>query len=221
MAFTDTRNLTARPGPIVAVIAIHAGLGFALVTGLATSVATIIIDDFEAIEFPTKPPEKVEDPVPPPPTSDSIEYKPRIEDPPIKLKSDSSTKIEVGPLPPIIDEFPLRDLPTIGPKPVPSPRFDPVLASPSNNPARWVTTDDYPTSEIRRGNEGLARFRLEIAANGKVESCTITRSSGHERLDAATCKNIERRAKFDPAKDSNGNPVSGTYESSVRWTLPE
>ena len=64
-------------------------------------------------------------------------------------------------------------------------------------------------------------MRKLIAASGRVESCTITGSSGHPELDRATCELVARRARFDPAKDSSGAKVSGTYTSSVRWQLPE
>ena len=68
---------------------------------------------------------------------------------------------------------------------------------------------------------GTARFRLEIAADGKVQNCTITSTSGHPELDAATCALVTRRARFDAAKDETGARTSGSYASSVRWELPE
>ena len=68
---------------------------------------------------------------------------------------------------------------------------------------------------------GVASFALTIDSRGKVSDCTITRSTGHSALDQATCTLIERRAKFDPAKDSYGNPIAGTYRNSVNWKIPE
>jgi protein TonB len=40
-------------------------------------------------------------------------------------------------------------------------------------------------------------------------------------LDDATCKNIQRRARFEPALDGNGNPTTGRWGSSVRWVIPK
>jgi periplasmic protein TonB len=68
---------------------------------------------------------------------------------------------------------------------------------------------------------GKARFRLEIAADGRVTGCTITASSGHPQLDAATCALVSKRAKFQPARGSNGEPVAGTYSNAIDWQLPE
>ncbi len=68
---------------------------------------------------------------------------------------------------------------------------------------------------------GKARFRLEIAADGRVTNCTITGSSGHSQLDAATCALVGRRAKFQPARGSEGEPVAGIYTSAIDWQLPD
>jgi protein TonB len=84
-----------------------------------------------------------------------------------------------------------------------------------------VTPNDYPTRDIRQGNEGKVTFRLAIDASGKVKSCDIQSSSGHPGLDAATCDRLMRRASFDPARDSSGERVAGSYTGTVRWVIPE
>ena len=68
---------------------------------------------------------------------------------------------------------------------------------------------------------GKARFRLEIAADGRVASCTITGSSGFAALDQATCALVSKRAKFQPARGSEGQPVAATYTNAIDWQLPE
>lgn len=106
------------------------------------------------------------------------------------------------------------------PIPSPSPTFAPVKAAPLGNPGRWITDSDYRPSWINRGYEGVAGFSLRIDAQGRVSDCTITRSTGHIALDEATCALIERRAEFNPAKDTSGNITAGTYSSSVNWRIP-
>ena len=221
MAYIDQFERQNRTGPIAGVIAIHAGIGYLLVTGLAGGVfKEIIPDDFGAVEFPTKPVEEPDDPEPV--SEPAIDQKIQAPVPPLDLTIPKRIEVEPATLPSIDKLLPIPTPKTVPiPETTPTLAFDPVAPRPRNDPARWVTTDDYPSAEIRRGNEGTARFRLEIAANGKVESCTITRSSGFERLDAATCRNVERRAKFEPARDSSDRPVAGRYESSVRWVLPQ
>jgi protein TonB len=83
-----------------------------------------------------------------------------------------------------------------------------------------VTTDDYPSRDLRQGNEGTTAFRVVIGSNGRVSACEVVRSSGHPGLDNATCEAVTARARFEPATDENGAKVVGTYSNSVRWQIP-
>ena len=65
MAYIDARQGWNRPGPIAAVVAIHAGIGFLLVTGLTATVIEHIEKNLPTIDFPTTPPEAE---TPPPPS---------------------------------------------------------------------------------------------------------------------------------------------------------
>jgi len=111
-------------------------------------------------------------------------------------------------------------LPTVGPSEPPA-RFTPRTARPRGNVAGWVTTEDYPTMDIRSGHTGTVRFRLAIDGAGKVADCTITQSSGFPGLDAATCRNVSKRARFDAASDGTGAKVAGSYDGTIRWVIPQ
>lgn len=110
--------------------------------------------------------------------------------------------------------------PTAAPKPSPSATFRAVGPSPASAPASWFSTADYPATSIRREEEGTVGYRLQIAANGAVENCTITRSSGHSALDRATCRLLPRRGKFAPARDATGAKVKGSFSAEIVWRLP-
>jgi protein TonB len=73
---------------------------------------------------------------------------------------------------------------------------------------------------LNEGNEGSVGYLLSISASGKVTNCTVTRSSGFSGLDAATCRELSRRAQFNAASDETGAKVGGSYSGSVRWTIP-
>lgn len=60
-----------------------------------------------------------------------------------------------------------------------------------------------------------------MGPDGRVVSCTVTSSSGHADLDAATCSLVSLRARFNPALDANGNPTTGTYSNRIRWVIPD
>jgi TonB family protein len=117
----------------------------------------------------------------------------------------------------------------VSPPPPPPPRVFAVdtplptlrrYAKPKNNPGSWVTTNDYPSRSLQQEQEGTTGFRVEIGPDGRVVSCMVTASSGHALLDEATCRNVTRRARFDPALDSDGNPTNGFYSNRVSWRIP-
>lgn len=103
-----------------------------------------------------------------------------------------------------------------------SPRFEvSKTASPKNEPGRWIRSDDYPSQARREGREGVVGVSLRIGVDGNVSTCQVTRSSGAQTLDEATCRLIQRRARFRPATDTSGQSVEGSYSTSVRWVLPD
>lgn len=106
------------------------------------------------------------------------------------------------------------------PPPPPPPRVPPKAATPKGNPATWMTLNDYPSRALRNEEEGVTGIRLTVGTTGLVESCMVTRSSGSPSLDEATCSIMQRRARFNPATDGEGNPTVGVYSSSVRWIIP-
>ncbi len=89
------------------------------------------------------------------------------------------------------------------------------------NEASWVTTDDYPSSALREEAQGTTATRLTVGADGRVTNCEVTGSSGNSALDQAACRNLQRRARFEPALDRDGNPTTGVYMKRVRWQLPK
>lgn len=91
---------------------------------------------------------------------------------------------------------------------------------PKGNPINWANGSDYPAEALKFKYEGVTSFRVTVGANGRVTGCHIVESSGHRELDEATCSNVSRRARFDPALDEDGNATSGTYSNRVSWSLP-
>jgi TonB family protein len=87
--------------------------------------------------------------------------------------------------------------------------------------AQWMANAEYPSSALRENREGIVAFRLIVDRAGKPSQCLITKSSGQDDLDKATCETMMSRAKFTPAVNASGAPVEGFYESRVKWKLPE
>ncbi len=79
---------------------------------------------------------------------------------------------------------------------------------------------DYPRSALRERAEGNVAVRYTVRPDGRVEDCRIMRSSGHKELDETTCELIERRFRYDPARDADGRPVPETVSRTFDWLLP-
>ncbi|WP_411292003.1 energy transducer TonB [Sphingorhabdus sp.] len=104
-----------------------------------------------------------------------------------------------------------------GSLPTSQSRPDPI---PRGNPGNWANTNDYPSVALQREMEGTTGFRVTVSPDGRVTDCTIVSSSGSAELDAATCTNVSRRARFEPALDPQGNPTIGNYANRIRWQIP-
>jgi protein TonB len=224
MAYLDNVSPRDRATSIGTVVLVHAALGYALVVGLQatgviaedTNIKTIFIP--ESKPKPPPPPQPVDDPQPTPQQSQI--YTPPVT-PLTPIDPGVSTTVI---LPPPTDFV----IPTSTPSSIPDvptgllpPARDPIAAKPRGRPGTWITENDYRSSWINRELTGIAGFRLGVGANGQVTSCEITRSTGHAELDAATCSLLQRRAKFEAARDGNGERTAGTFASSVEWRIPD
>jgi len=232
MAYADTANRT-NPMAALGALGIPAGFGALLIIGLAVNGGIPIEDSplrgFQVTPTQIDPPEPLPDPKPDAPTDQRVTQSPQpttiprpAPRPDTGFTFNNEATGPIGTLPGLDDglgtDFGPVDFGV--PEPTPTPTFDPINAAPRGNPGNWITNNDYRTSWINRGYSGVAGFALEIDRQGRITDCTITRSTGHEALDTATCRLLRRRAEFSPAKDASGMIVPGTYNSSVNWQIP-
>ena len=220
MAYADQQGMsTNRIIAIILVVLLHAGIGFALVSGLAYEAIKKVKEKMEVIDVKEeKPPEEE---LPPPPEDKPIEPPPVTAPPPPFAPP---TNNQMPPPPPPREQVPFNPAPSVAPPPPPPP--PPTVdksrpGKPRNNPGSWATPNDYPSRALQQEREGTTGFRVTYGADGKVIDCQVTSSSGHADLDAAACSNIKRRARFDPALDREGNPSGGSYSNRVTWRIPK
>lgn len=95
-----------------------------------------------------------------------------------------------------------------------------VVAATPLTTTPWLEFKDYPMDAFEKSWEGVTRFELLIAPDGKIARCSVTASSGHASLDEKTCFLATKRVKFEPAS-TDGQPVYGVYRSLASWHLPE
>ena len=91
---------------------------------------------------------------------------------------------------------------------------------PINEPVRWITSKDYPSDMLRKGGQGIVHFRLTVGPDGKVADCNIQGGTEGDAFREVTCATIRKRATFEPARDSEGQPMTGYFLSTVRFEMP-
>lgn len=218
MAYADQQMSGNRMTVFIVVAILHIVVGYALVSGLAASAYKKIKETTASINIKDEPPP----PPPPPPPKEKLPPPPPIVAPPPKIQLNvAAPHIQTVQTPPPPAPPPPVVLPPPPPSAPPPPRFTAKGASPKGRPGDWATDNDYPTSAMREGKQGITGFRVSVGSDGRVTDCSVTKSSGSPELDDTTCKLITRRARFAPAIDGDGKPTTGTYASSVRWQIPK
>lgn len=220
MAYADQQASGNKIVSLVIVALIHIVVIYALVTGLAYSAVKTVAEKLNVVDVEE---EVIEPEEPPPPPPDQPITPPPVVTPPPIVRTPPTTAPVITTTntpPPVFTPTPV----VAPPPPPPAAPPPPSKASPAQargNPASWATTNDYPARALREERAGTTRFRVTIGPDGRVTDCQITGSSGHADLDEATCKNITRRARFKPALDTAGNPISDTWSNAVRWEIPK
>ncbi|GAB5348712.1 energy transducer TonB [Alteriqipengyuania sp. 357] len=92
-------------------------------------------------------------------------------------------------------------------------------ATPKNNPGLWIRDVDYPRSATKAGRQGIVRFRLIIDERGMPASCAIDGATDPDDFSDLTCEKLMSRAEFEPALDSQGNPIRSYYAGAAHFHM--
>ncbi|HEV2746569.1 MAG TPA: energy transducer TonB [Allosphingosinicella sp.] len=61
----------------------------------------------------------------------------------------------------------------------------------------------------------MVGLELDVRADGR----RVTSTSGSKALDERTCRTITRRARYTPARDTEGKAVPDTVALRIRWEV--
>ena len=204
----------------IAIVALtQASLGYAIVTGLAYQATQTATDGLKTFY--------VEEIKPPPPDF-RPQYKKIADRPPPTAARPAIARMDApSPAPESPEILPLVAVPVVPPAPaVPAP-LSPSPPAIETVPPRSATGDlqslfrstDYPAAALERREAGTVTVQLTVGTLGRVSACNVTASSGSRSLDVASCKILEKRALFTPARDSSGRPTTDTVSQEIRWLL--
>ena len=195
MSYATTVQRPRGPA-IAAVAAVHAFLAYAFITGLAYRVVDTIAPELK--------------------TFDVVEPAPPAEQPaPEPQASENPTPVETSPSPVPTQANPLSASEVRGPANIGGA----TAAGASLLRGAFHNETDYPSAARRAEEQGTVRVRYTVGADGRVSGCTVTQSSGSRSLDSTTCRILERRFRYSPARNAAGIPVPQSMTQSVRWQL--
>jgi TonB family protein len=90
---------------------------------------------------------------------------------------------------------------------------------PLGDPRNGFTGDDYPREALAQHVEDDAIIRLDVSPEGTVTGCTQLNAGSYRGFEQAACRVLER-GRFEPARDSNGQPVSAPIVYDIVFKLP-
>jgi periplasmic protein TonB len=240
VAYRSNLNNRDKSGAIVAVVAVHAALLFALlhISGrfdLATPQSVLRVFD---INTPPPPP-------PPPPPQQRQQPKPKEKEGGSAPKNIKSQATPVAAPPPKIPPPPVEQIaasqtprqgtaPTQGASNVRGPGTgaggvgtgtgsgaggngpggggDSGVAEPPHLVTPVLLGRDFPRETLQQWPRGATVFvRLRVDARGYVSECTIDRGTGQPQIDNMLCNLVHERLRFRPALNRSGQGVAGWF----------
>ena len=82
-----------------------------------------------------------------------------------------------------------------------------------------ITNADYPKTAATARQGGTVTAHFTIDTNGRANRCRIVKSSGNADIDATTCRLIEQRFRYEPARNKAGQPISDVTGWQQTWWL--
>jgi len=231
-SYTGTADRPDRAKAIAAVIAVHAGLAFVILSGLSVPVVKQAVEKLTTIKI-TQPP-------PPPP----VQPPPKPAPAPQTAKKPQGAAAKKAELSPVV--APQPKLPVLSPVPAAN------VAGTGNattsgagsagsgtgaggigsgigggtegfTPARKITK--IPNREYRRlADSGMAAgsvaITIRVNIDGTVSNCRVVRSSGNPYADSLMCQLTVEYVRFTPARDPSGRPVAQDVTFAPNWWRP-
>jgi periplasmic protein TonB len=211
VTLVDRTPSASRVAGIALVVALHAALVYAIVTGLAVRAVERVRAPIvtRIIAAPQRPP-----PAPPPPA----DFAP----PPAAFVPPPAIKIKTPPPPPkpaeshaITAVTPV--MPKVVAEPKPAPPHVPVRVRPRIDGAH-SHAPDYPPVSRRLGEEGTVVIDVLVDPAGRAVDAKILQSSGFPRLDQAAIAGVKANYRFVPGTlDGTAQPM--WYVFKFTWKL--
>jgi periplasmic protein TonB len=201
----DSMFMTRRGAVLVAIIALHVFIFWALATGLARRAIEVVAPPIQTqIVEEVK---KEEAPPPPPP--------PQFERPPVEV-----------PPPDVTINMPVETETTAISVAKPTLRAAPVAAAPTRRTGvgfskNFPNSEDYyPDASRRLEEQGVVTMHVCVGPDGKLtEEPTVAKSSGSARLDGGAVRLAKAGSGKYIAATEDGKPIPACVNFNVKFQL--
>lgn len=206
----DSQLLTRRSVVLVAIIALHVLIVWAIASGLAHRAIEMVAPPIIADVVQQQ--QKKDEPPPPPP--------PQLQRPPVEVPP---PEVQIN-LPPEPQSTAIRDTTNrhiVAPPPRPAPPPHRVVFVSARPGRDFPDTDDYyPPASQRLGESGGVNVRACVGPNGRLTAApTVVKSSGSSRLDEGALRLARAGSgRYEPAT-ADGRPVSSCFVFRVTFVL--
>jgi len=202
----DSTFLTRRGAVLVAIIALHVFIFWALATGLAQRAIEVIAPPIQT-DIVQEEVKKNEPPPPPPPEF----QKPPVEVPPPDVTVDLPVETTQTTA---ISNVTTKHVEAAPPKAV-------NRTAPKIDAKHFPNSEDYyPAASKRLGEEGTATVHVCLDAGGKLSAApAIAQSSGKERLDGGALDLAKAGARYISPATEDGKPVPGCLDFRVKFQM--
>ncbi len=225
MSYASQQQAGNKTTSIVIVVLIHVAIGYLLVTGLAINAVKEVVERVTTVnvEEPPPPPPPYEPPPPaqqpdvtspPPPVTPPQQLNLAPNPPPVETRQDIP--------PPARTETRPSTQPSAPPGPPAAPKGpSKARGVQPKNQRSWSARiqEDYPRRAAQEEIEGTVGVRCTVTPDGRATGCSVTSSSGSDILDGAATKAVERYARFDPALNADGEPISASWSTRITYKL--
>lgn len=82
-----------------------------------------------------------------------------------------------------------------------------------------INNSDYPKSATAARQGGTVTAHFTVGTDGRASNCRVVKSSGNAEIDAATCRLIEQRFRYEPARNNAGQAISDVTGWQQTWWL--
>ena len=85
------------------------------------------------------------------------------------------------------------------------------------NVGSWFSDLQWEERVSKKGGHATSFIRVTVTPDGRPDSCKVESTSGIADLDSDACALVIKRARFKPAKWTDGTPAYGIFRKNVLW----